>query len=76
LYSIIMPSVVMLNVGVPMKLTVELDFLHDGRVVPLAEDDDGQSGVHVAFQFRNFFRKVFLGTNDNLFFFVNCKWAK
>ena len=66
----------MLNVKAPLKLTVELDFLHDGRVVPLAEDDDGQSGVHVAFQFRNFFREVFLRTNDKLFFLINCKRAK
>ena len=40
-------------------LTVEFDLLHDGRVVPLAEDDDGESGVDVTFEFGDFFRKVF-----------------
>ena len=46
--------------------TIELYFLHDGGVVPLAEDYDRQSGVDVPLELGNLLREVFLfGVDDH-----------
>lgn len=46
----------------PGVLVVEFDLPHDRGVVPVAEDDEGESIVHIPPQLGDFFRKILLLT--------------